>query len=716
MSSTLSPPRSTTPTKHECTQAVDRAWSFALAGLTFLGAFLLFQVQPLIGKAVLPWFGGAPGAWIVAMLFFQIALVGGYALVYLATKHLSPRTRTWSYVLIVGVATLFMPILPAEAWKHCFTDMPIWHMLLMLSASVGGPYLALAMTGPIVQEWHHRVSPAGSPYRLYALSNLGSLLGLVTYPFLVEPALELAQQATLWSSGYVLYTGLACFCAWKMPTTLAAAEMMPAAARNTKSGKVTLGVTSERVTFATATTWLLLAAGGSILLLATTNHLCEDVPSTPLMWIGPMIVYLLSFIVAFDKPGWYRRGMWGVATMALTPIACAAYGSFGTTTTLSLLWLFVACLLCHGELVRRKPPPAQLTLFYLVIAAGGALGGIAVGVLAPLLFDRYWEWMLGTTATFVGASWIVLQAMAGLDTRRGLKLLLVVAMLTGVGMIIVAHRRQFPSLEIDVVRNFYGVVSIDAAFDEATQRPEFVTMRSGVTLHGAQYSPPQQRREPTTYYGRPSGIGHLLQAPVHEPPRHVGLVGLGSGTLATYGRRGDTLRFYEINPAVVALAQEYFTFLRDTSARTEMIVGDARLSLEQEASQEFDVLVLDAFTGDSIPTHLLTREAFEVYLRHLRPTGILAVHCSNVHLDLPPVIAAAADHYELAGLMIRSPADSSQFLTAATWVLLTRDTTTGAWQRLVSIDPSTAELADLKHLPRTRLWTDHYSNLLTLLK
>ena len=683
---------------------VDRWWSFGLGGLTFLGALLLFQVQPMIGKAVVPWYGGAAAAWTVTMLFFQTALVGGYALVYLTTRFCSAQVRTIGFAVGASAVALLLPVLPDDHWKPEGGDAPIAHLLAMLAACVGAPYVVLAMTGPLVQEWHHRVFPDRSPYRLYALSNTGSLLGLLAYPFVLEPSFDLSRQSQLWSIGYGAFALSGVVLAATMPrrvppreSTFQVSHGMPAVAAP-PSWKDPAG-------------WLAAAAGGSTMLLVVTNHLCEDVPAMPFLWIGPMVVYLLTFILCFERPAWYRRTLWSIAAVVLVPAACLKIESFGLQVAANLGMLAAVCMLCHGELARSKPEPRRLTAYYLLIAVGGAAGGLFVGVAAPLTFARYWEWMIATCGALMFGIVLLLRTAASRFGGRTFRLVGLAAMLGGAALLVHLHRAQFNPFEIDVARNFYGVVYVDAALDEATSAPLWVAMRSGNTIHGSQFFENDRRRRPTTYYGPTSGVGRLLLAGLDGAGRRIGVVGLGGGTLAAYGRVGDELRFYELNPAVVRFADEYFSYRRDTPARSEVVVGDARLALEEESPQEFDVLVLDAFSSDSVPTHLLTLEAFAVYLRHLKPQGVVAAHVSNQHLFLAPVVAGAARHHGLSAGAVYDPDVPEQFVRASLWVLLTRDPDSTVWRRL-----SAAGMSSLGDPAHDRPWTDRYSNLLPLLK
>lgn len=708
------------PAGDETPYAVAKTLKYICAAASFLGAFLLLQIQPLISKAILPWFGGSPAVWTTAMVVFQLLLTVGYSAVHLSRRYFAPATRSYMFLVAAAASLATLPILPDASWKHSADASPILTVLLLLLVCVGPTYFVLSLTGPLMQEWYVRSRVGDSPYRLYALSNTGSLLGLLTYPFVFEPIFDLRQQAMLWTTGFVIYCGLTAWGAWQMRGY--ADEASFDRNRSDDAPKARLQILG----------WIGLAAAGTFMLSAATNYLNQDVPAMPLLWVVPLAAYLISFILCF---GWdlpRLRAVAAVCLIPMLPLACVASISpnafaqlpewLGETLRrihdLSYLWhfcvvnavLFLICLLAHGELAARKPGPQRLTSYYLCMSVGGALGGLFVGVIAPLIYSRYWEWMFGTTAALFLAAASVLAS--GIIRSRSAQGIVVGLAVLGGGSLIWIHSQHFNSYEVDAARNFYGVVCIDAATDDDGM-PLWLAMRHGSTRHGMQITEPGQSRVPTSYYGIESGIGlTLLAARELNRPLRVGVVGLGAGTLAAYGRPGDEFRFYEINPAVAKFADEYFSFLRESPAKCEIVLGDARLSLEREpVGLKFDLLVLDAFSGDAVPTHLLTSEAFDIYLQRLRDDGILAVHISNRHLNLSPVMVAAADQWGLVDLSCVSVAKPESFVDAARWTLLTRDGNS-AWWKSICQTGRTSE----NHAVRIAPWTDVHCNIFELLK
>jgi hypothetical protein len=635
----------------------------------FTSAFLLFLVQPLIGKFILPWFGGSPSVWTTCMLIFQALLFLGYGYAH-ALSRFSPRWQTIIHVALLIGAICTLPITPDASWKPTEIANPAWQIIWMLSACVGLPYFLLSATGPLLQSWFARTSPGVSPYRLYALSNVGSLLALVAYPFVIERWLSQPHQTFVWSAAFALFALLCSACA-----IFAAKSVAPV------TGVATAPVddAAERPAASTLVLWFALSMIASVFLLATTNQVCVDVAVIPFLWVIPLALYLLSFIFCFDSDRWYHRGLFLTLALVTMPIACfltllPANGSLLIQLSVYFTALFAACMVCHGELVRLKPASQHLTLFYMTISAGGSCGGLFVGLLSPAIFRDYYEFHLAVIG-------FVLLAIVTLLARpvegQGVR---VRPLLGGVclafWLICVAGFSTFSQRSPNLLasdRNFYGTLKVEKEITQGAVRAPR-TMIHGRIVHGAQnVASSKKRLEPTTYYGRQSGIGLAFQHVNRNPDRHVGVIGLGIGTLATYGREGDRFRFYEINPAVVEFARSYFSFLPKCAAQHECLVGDARLVLEREPSQGFDLLVLDAFSGDAIPVHLLTREAFDVYLKHLSPNGLLACHVSNVHFDLRPVLAGIADEHRLATLQIDSKGVSTEFQTDATWILMARD-------------------------------------------
>jgi hypothetical protein len=667
----------------------------------FIGAFLLFQVQPLIGKYILPWFGGSPAVWTACMLFFQVMLLAGYAYAHGSIRFLrSPKAQMIVHLGLLAAAVAMLPIIPAAKWVPTSPDHPTGRIVAMLVACVGVPYIALAATGPLLQGWYARMAPGRSPYRLYALSNVASMLALISYPIVVEPALSRPVQARVW--GYVL-VAFAVLCGaiailqsrWRYP---AAEESSDAVATHQARHWVL---------------WLLLPACASVLLLAVTNKICQDVAVIPLLWVLPLAIYLLSFIICFDSPRWYVRGVF-IPFMWLT-LAGVCWAMFQTDETLAilpqiaiyLLALFACCMVCHGELYRLRPAASRLTSFYLMIALGGATGGILVALVAPRVFKGYFELHLGLFATALLTVLILRPSLRG---RLAPLFTGMCAALFGVTLALLLNATS--ALKDATIlarsRNFYGVLSVlDVNRNDPLLR--CIVLQHGGVTHGLQFVEPRLHNIPTTYYGPQSGVGVMFRNIPRPAPLRVGAIGLGIGTVAAYAQPGDLFRFYEINPDVLPMAMTYFDFLKRSPARIEHIDGDARLSMQQEPPQNYDVLILDAFSGDAIPVHLLTRECFELYLHHLRKGGIIAVHISNQHLNLAPVVQKLAEHFDMkSALVVNDIPAPGQYVSG--WMLLSTD---DQWIHSPAIQQRATPLP--VNESGVRLWTDDDTNLFQIL-
>jgi len=695
----------------------------ALFGISiFISAFLLFQIQPMIARTILPWFGGTTAVWSTVQMFFQIFLTGGYAYAnWLIGKsrrreivHLAMLGVSLVLILVLGLAWK-SPIKPDASWKPEQAGLPVWEICKLLLVSVGLPYFLLSANSPLMQAWFHRTFPEKTAYRLYALSNVGSLLGLVTYPVLVEPNVTLVWQGRLWSLLYMVYVGLASFGAIKSLRTKLVVDTYPGSAIQVSSLSPTIRDTSL---------WIVLAATASILLLATTSEISQEVAVIPFLWVLPLTIYLLTFILAFTGKRWYSRQVFLVIFFFATLLvdwAQVRSDALGIPMQIGIysLGFFAACMVCHGELYCLRPHPTHLTRFYLMVSIGGAIGGIFITLVAPFIFKGYWElplgyafcWLLLLTLTFSAKSYVDQRWMFILN--RALLL----------SMVLVSGVRSYQQIRADlgndlfIQRNYYGVVRV-RALDVGDLSAQRYVLVHGITIHGYQFSSERKRVLPTAYYGETGGGGlALLNHPRRGQGMRVGVLGLGVGALAAYGQPGDLYRFYEINPLVIDLANGrggYFSYLSDCQARVEIVLGDARLSLENElasgGSQNYDVLVLDVFSSDSIPVHLLDAESFDLFLKHLRPDGILAVHISNRHLDLVPVVWTLADHYSLDRIVISDPGQGLDSFPSL-WMLLVRN-------------PSLLEQPNLLSRSRpmdgyvspVRLWTDDYSNLIQILK
>ncbi len=563
--------------------------ALVFAAGVFVSAFLLFQVQPLISKAILPWFGGTPSVWTTCMLFFQVLLCLGYAYAHVLTSRLSLRWQGTVHVAVLALALAVLNVLPGDQWKPAGDESPALQILLLLAASVGLPYFILSSTGPLLQRWFTFAFPGRSPYRLYSLSNVGSLLALLSYPFVFEPALTMPAQSTVWSAGFWLFAVLCSLCALQV-----ARVGQDSIGQGTTAGLSSSANDPKRAASATAVgdssvhrspmgLWFLLAMVGSTMFLAITNEVCQDVAVVPFLWVVPLSLYLLTFILCFDSRRWYWPRFYalatafGVAFLCLLVISHEGKLSIFTQALLHFGLLFCSCMLCHGELARRTPDPAHLTTFYLIVAAGGAAGGLFVGLIAPLIFPQFWELYIALLACVLIAVPVGFTEQGWLGEGKRPPLVGVVAaisLLTLVGVVFAEALTRYSS-SIAITRNFYGVLNVDVDSIEDT-----LVLYHGRIIHGVQYRDPALRRIPTAYYGVESGIGRTLNT-LHglRGPLRIGVVGLGVGTLAAYGQPGDVIRFYEINDDVIRLARALHVFKRlggvrgDGSRRCPAVAG-----------------------------------------------------------------------------------------------------------------------------------------------
>lgn len=680
----------------------------------FLSAFLLFQVQPIIGRYILPWFGGAAGVWSVMMVFFQFVLLAGYGYAHLLVTRLAPRAQLAVHLGVLCAAALLLPVSPSESLKPGPGFEPVFSILILLGATVGLPFFAVSATAPLVQAWFARVYPDKSPYWLYALGNAGSLLALTTYPFVVEPLLGRHEQAAVWSLGFVVFAVL-CVAA-------AVASLRRGGGRTTASSAASSDAPPERSRYAA---WIALPALASALLLAFTNEICVDVASVPFLWILPLACYLLSFIVTFSgRWSGQKRVLSLLSPVALLCVSLLVFVpgivEFPIQVVVSayVISLFVLCCVVHDELYRLRPDSSNLTKFYFCVSIGGILGGLFVGIVCPLIFNSYVEIPLLFIFSFI----TIYYSFFGGSSFKKMHHFASIIVFSSV--MVFGYYWNIDKF-VHSSRNFYGIYGVqDVRFDS---KYGIRSLFSGTTMHGSQFTDPAYQGVPTQYYSRHSGVGIAL-ATLDGGPRKVGVIGLGVGTVAAYGRPGDTYRFYEINPDSLRIAQEYFSFLKGSRARVQVVLGDGRLSLEREESQEFDLLVLDAFTSDAIPVHLLTEEAFRTYLRHLRPDGGICVHISNRHLDLAPMLKSVARHMGLHALQWAAARDDSVAGMANMYVVLTpsgrfleRFDAMASFVRREFVPPDTrpggfARRLDLDGVREARLWTDDFSNLFDALK
>ena len=669
----------------------------------FLSAFLLFQVQPLIAKMILPWFGGSAAVWTACVLFFQMLLLLGYLYSHWTIRYLKPKAQTVLHGALLVASLLMLPAIPNVAWKPAGGDDPTLRIFELLAATIGLPYFLLSTTGPLVQAWlvREKLKSSATPYRLYALSNLGSMLALLSYPVLVEPYLATRTQGYGWSAGYAAFVVFCGITAWRALSASAGVKKI--------EWTVAAGTHAEAPGAEMLFTWAALAACASTLFLAVTNHLSQNVAAIPFLWVLPLSLYLLSFILCFDGEGWYRR-TWFLRLLAVM-LAGMAYALFADTENMPIkaalplfaVGLFVCCMVCHGELARLKPDPRYLTLFYLMVSIGGAVGGIFVGLIAPNVFSGYYEFPIA----IVGCGALI-ASVASRDLLKGPLWAVAVIYVVGLTGYVGYELKNARGTNRVAVRNFYGGLKVS---DSGTGKDVTRTLTHGTINHGEQFLDPDRRRMPLTYYGYKSGVGLAILNVNSGGPKHIGVIGLGTGTLASYGRPGDRVRYYEINPLVIKISRSEFTYLNDCQAQLDIALGDARLSLEREPPQNFDVLAVDAFSSDSIPVHLLTIEAFQLYFRHLKPNGVLAVHVSNKYLDLKPVVDRAAEALGKARIVIDTDDDEEiPSIFGSTWVLVSADRDFFRKPEIKLAGTTSTAGKD------QRMWTDDYSNLFRILK
>jgi len=662
----------------------------ALTGLTvFLSAFLLFLVQPIIAKLILPRFGGSVAVWATCLVFFQAALLLGYAFAHQLARRDSSRAWRAAHVALLLGSLALLPIVPVMPWPGAQAWSPALQILGLLALTIGLPFTLLAMTSPLLQAWH--AGRSRNPYRLFALSNGASLAALLAYPWAVEPWLPTTTQGRVWSAAYAVYVLALCAISLRRRPLLPGAAPADAPAPGWPR---TLG-------------WFALAALGSYALVGFTNHLTQNIPSFPMMWVLPLVIYLLSFTLCFDADRWtpprvWRAGMLlALAAMCLLLLRERQLHNLGAQIVGFLIGLFVVCMYCHGELARSRPAPSQLTRFYLAVSAGGVAGGALVALGAPALLRGYFEVEIGLVLLAAAVLWRSWRQGRGWMAAAGLVLLGSMATMV---MRVNDALNEVTAIE----RNFYGVLRVREYGRDNPDAHERVLIHGSI-MHGQQFLAPQFQRRPTSYYAPHSGIGRLLRS-LDDRPIEVGAVGLGVGTIAAYGKAGDRYRFYEIDDAVVRAAHEHFSFIADSPATVEVAVGDGRLLLQQEAERRFDVLVVDAFSGDSIPVHLLTREAVELYRRRLAPGGVIALHVSNSHLELAPVVAGIAAELGLQVAFIADPGVEGDPSTAVSdWVLLAEQR--GALDRPLIREAATP----IPQRAGMRTWTDDYSNILQVL-
>jgi len=667
------------------------------AATIFLSAFLLFQVQPLIAKFILPWFGGSAAVWSAALLFFQLLLLAGYLYAHCLIRYLKPKQQFWVHgsLLILSLATL--PIVPSAMWKPSGGDDPTLRILLLLAATIGLPYGLLSATSPLLQAWYLRTHQGAIPYRLFALSNFGSMLALLSYPLVIEPRLALSKQALVWSLAYVAFAIVCAFAAWRSrlgdtPESTSADVPPPTPAQRTL--------------------WIGFAACASILLLAVTSHLTQNIAPIPLLWVAPLSLYLLSFILCFESDRIYNRAIFLpllVVSLYLLTRGISWYENNAEPSRLIPALcgaLFICCMVCHGELARRRPHPRYLTQFYLMVSIGGAVGGLFVALAAPRLFNSYYELPVAMVLCA-----IIVTCVLWTDLPKTWLRAATVLATIAFAAILIRIEVEDARLYTLSARNFYGVLRVfdqpDGKYTSAAR-----LLIHGTINHGTQLKRPGGDRIPTSYFGTGSGINRAFHILGRRGPIRIGVLGLGAGVTATLARPGDTLHYYEINPLVVRIAQSQFGFWNACPAEKRLYLGDGRLVLEAIPDEHLDLLAMDAFSSDAVPVHLLAAEAYRSYLRHLNPAGILAINITNRYLDLEPVVAQAAAANGFQGIVVEDAGEDENYFSPSTWALLSRDT---ALFNDANFGDHFA-VSKLRLKPGFRAWTDDYSNIVQILQ
>jgi hypothetical protein len=656
----------------------------------FLSAFLLLVVEPMAAKQLLPTLGGSSAVWTTCLVFFSVALLLGYLYAHWISSLFDPKQQAVIHILILTMALLTLGIRiqpgPAAVSYH-----PALTVFRVLATVIGLPYLALSSTTPLLTAWYAGSFEGRSPYRLFALSNFASLLALASYPLFIEPHLTMKQQTGWWSGGFLVFAVFCGAIAWQGRRRLVTAEPETAA------------LAGRPEPF-----WFLLALGGGMMLTAVTSHMSANIAAIPLLWLPPLALYLLTFILAF-------QGAWGpirqsMLRWVLVAVASMAYAlrdirtilPIAVSVPLFLIALFLCCFFLHGELYARRPVSAGMTRFYLVVATGGAAGTLLVGVIFPLVLRANYD----LACTLVVVSLIALAATW--QDGWGVRMIWMAGAAASI-VVLSTQVKQYDDDAVALMRNFYGTLRVR----ESHLPPQSDTDRqllNGTIEHGAEWFAPQFLGQPLTYYAPDSGLGLAMRLCCGTSTKRVGVIGLGTGTVAAYGNPGDAVLFYEINPLVERLSRHWFTFLHDSPAHVEVILGDARLSLAAEKPQHFNVIVVDAFSGDAIPVHLLTREALALYRKHLQPGGVIVFHVSNQYINLEPVVAAIAQDAGMKAESVHSRGDEQNGYYYADWILVTANETLLSQPEVVNNGFPTPLQADV------RLWTDNYSSVFPLLK
>lgn len=688
-----------------------------------LSAFLLFQIQPLISKFILPWFGGSPSVWTTAMLFFQCALCAGYFYAFVLSRRVSAKRQAVVHLVLLALAAVAASfIIPDASLKPAGDEDPVFKILALLGLSVGLPYFFLATTGPLLQDWYARANPGGSAFRLYALSNAGSLFALLSFPYLFEPYFTIQDIGRMWTLGFWVFTVL---CAASVLFNARLAQ--PQAAPRLEEAEVTDGHGAP--SWWTRAQWVALPALASLAFIATTDHVSHDIAPEPRLWITTLGLYLLTFIICFDHPRWYLRRLAAPLTVAAVVLLSGreqlpAWLGLELAYSLSeMRWahfvvMFLVCFVCHGELYRARPAnPRYLTEYYLLMSVGGACGGLFVSLVATNFFNDYHEWSLMLLAVLALGASIVWREWPQAMVQR-----IVLPVACGLAALVLfwedplflrsGHTDEYSSTVLYQSRNFYGTVSVtDRVYAKDPERNRR-TFYSGQVVHGMQLTHPDKRRANVTYFSEGGGSGQtFVYAASVKPSLEVAIVGLGAGTLANYARSTDSYDFYEINPQAIDVARRYFDNLSECKARSQqMFLGDARLKFEAlPANKRYDVIALDAFTGDSVPLHLLTKEAFALYEKHLADDGLIVVNITNSYLDLYPVVRRQAQELGMKFRHTAQAADPSRGIYSNRYLVMGRNT--AYFEKFADTTAQPVKSRSSVGVEDAPLWTDSFSSI-----
>lgn len=673
------------------------ALTVVFASTIFLSAFLLFLVQPLVSKNLLPWFGGSASVWATCMVFFQVLLLAGYAYADVISKHLKVKNQVILHLALYAFCLLSFSVLADKENINLESENPTLTIVMVLLGTIGLAYFLLSSTGPLMQKWLTKSNLNLNVYRFFSLSNLASLAALVSYPFLIEPYFSLTTQAQAWKFFFFIFSA---------SITITGVAFLLTHDNSSQIMQDAQPVEKNRPGIQQLMKWIGLSALGSWMLISVTNHITHDIAAIPMLWIAPLSIYLISFVLCFENDRWYSNKIFFPMVIAAVAIFSLDMGDWGFSNSVNGIplyigFLFIICMFAHGELASSRPSSEHLTRFYLMTSVGGALGGLLVGFGAPFILPAYYELGIG----FLAASWILY--FLSIDSIRRKIASLILIIWTSFFL----HQQINSSFEksLSVSRNFYGTLKV---VDEADESDKIKSRRlyDGNVNHGEQYLDADRRMLPTTYFGPDSGVGLLLGKA--EQSLKVGIIGLGAGVLATYGKPNDEFIFYEINPEVVRIAQKSFTFLKDAKSDIKIKIGDGRLLLEREPSNQFDIIILDAFSGGAVPTHLLTKEAYQIYLNHLKPNGVLAFNSTNHRINVPPLIKAVADDLNLTSTLIvhRVPRTEMSNLRSTKWSLVSRDP--NAFRE----NYFKTNASDFEIIQGLEAWRDDFNNIFKIIK